>query len=121
MLFLHNISQLGNCHERHLLGTLNPELIPEANACLCVDTVNEGTASFMEYKCINASFPEMSGQALFQRATSPDGKPTRDSPASVVLSQIENIQFENTGTVTAYLLEQALSSPNMLKLLPVHL
>ena len=41
----------------------------------CLSAVNEGTASFMEYKCINASFPEMAGQALFQRATTPDGMP----------------------------------------------
>lgn len=93
----------------------------EANNCLCVDTVNEGTASFMEYKCINASFPEMSGQALFQRATSPNGKPTHDSLASVVLSQFENTQVENKGLVKVHLFEQALSSPNMLRLLPAHL
>ena len=46
----------------------------DAAAIACA--VNEGTASFMEYKCINASFPEMSGQALFQKATSPDGEYT---------------------------------------------
>ena len=48
--------------------------------------VNEGTASFMEYKCINASFPEMAGQALFQRATSPNGEnlPSYACPAPPV-------------------------------------
>ncbi|KAL0033662.1 hypothetical protein WJX79_010747 [Trebouxia sp. C0005] len=37
-------------------------------------SVNEGLASFVEYKCISAAFPEMSGQALFQRATTPHGE-----------------------------------------------
>ncbi|KAL0039225.1 hypothetical protein WJX77_012027 [Trebouxia sp. C0004] len=37
-------------------------------------SVNEGLASFVEYKCIAAAFPEMSGQALFQRATTPHGE-----------------------------------------------
>ncbi len=35
--------------------------------------VNEGLASFVEYKCISAAFPELSGQALFQRASTPHG------------------------------------------------
>lgn len=52
---------------------------------VCVCAVNEGTASFMEYKCINASFPEMPGQALFQRATSPDGTPTQNNTERVGL------------------------------------
>lgn len=55
-----------------------PMYLEPSTACIdcpvLVLAVNEGTASFMEYKCINASFPEMSGQALFQRATSPDGQ-----------------------------------------------
>lgn len=43
-------------------------------ATLLLYAVNEALASFMEYKCITYAFPEMSGAALFQRATTPHGE-----------------------------------------------
>ncbi|KAL3162156.1 hypothetical protein ABBQ32_009864 [Trebouxia sp. C0010 RCD-2024] len=36
--------------------------------------VNEGLASFMEYKCLAAAFPEMPQAALFQLASTPHGE-----------------------------------------------
>ena len=36
-------------------------------------TVNEGLASFMEYKCLQGVLPDLPGQALRQIATSPLG------------------------------------------------
>ena len=39
----------------------------------CRPAVNEALASFVEYKCVAAAFPDMPSQALFGRATSPQG------------------------------------------------
>ncbi|KAK9823867.1 hypothetical protein WJX72_006025 [[Myrmecia] bisecta] len=48
------------------------------NLVTCADwtqlTVNEGVASFMEYKCLEAVAPEMSAPALFHLATTPEGE-----------------------------------------------
>lgn len=35
--------------------------------------MNEGLASFMEYKCLEAVLPQLPAQALFQLAASPTG------------------------------------------------
>ncbi|KAK9811131.1 hypothetical protein WJX73_005144 [Symbiochloris irregularis] len=54
-------------------------------------TVNEGMASFMEYKCVEAVFPEMSASALFQLATSPQGQPigSHEGPVTKALSEAQ--------------------------------
>ena len=45
----------------------------ETSRSRAVNAVNEGMASFMEYKCVEAVFPEMSAAALSQLASSPMG------------------------------------------------
>ena len=35
--------------------------------------LTQGVASFMEYKCVEAVFPEMNGRALFQLSVTPMG------------------------------------------------
>ena len=37
----------------------------------------QGLASLMEYKCIDAAFPEMNGAALFQLSVTPEGVSSR--------------------------------------------
>ena len=52
-------------------------LVSCANCGKLLPAVNEGLASFVEYKCISAAFPEMSGAGLFQRASAPHGAQSR--------------------------------------------
>lgn len=36
----------------------------------------QGLATLMEYKCVEAAFPEMNGRALFQLSGTPLGPPS---------------------------------------------
>ena len=45
----------------------------------------QGVASFMEYKCVEAVFPEMNGAALFQLSVTPMGAPVSCAGAAAVL------------------------------------
>ena len=52
------------------------------NGDLTLVRLAQGVASFMEYKCVEAVFPEMNGAALFQLSVTPMG-----AGCSVLVSQ----------------------------------